>query len=97
MPAKDLDMTNISILSMLLALTASSLRAPESDVDADAVACREAEDGSRVCDFEDDDVMGSTASPEGKIVQARPVGRHASLIRIRQHFAPELVELARDL
>lgn len=89
--------TIISEFYVALALAASAQQAPQSDVDADAAACQDTEEGTRICEFENDTISGDTLSPEGKIIQSRPAGRHASLIRIREHFVPELVELARDL
>ena len=69
---------------------------PASDQDADAAACKQNDD-TTTCWFEDDVVGGEALSPTGHNVSSRTRLRFESLIRIRGHFLPELVQLARDV
>lgn len=67
-----------------------------SDQDADAAACKQNDD-TTTCWFEDDVVGGEALSPTGHNVNSRTHLEFKSLITIRGHFIPELVQLARDL
>ncbi len=48
-------------------------------------------------DFEDDVVEGAFVRPEGEFLDARRAARHTSLIRIREHFVPEMLKSAEDI
>ena len=50
-----------------------------------------------VYDFEDDVVEGSFIRPEGEFLDARRARRHASLIKIRESFVPEMLKSAEDI
>jgi hypothetical protein len=79
-----------------LALSTSAWAQP-SDTDADEAARRGGEGGLTVYDFDDDNVDGEILSPNGANVNARGRVKHASLINIRPHFLPELINLALDV
>lgn len=51
----------------------------------------------KVYDFSGDTIEGDLVKPEGSNVDAREFGKHSSLIRIRQHFIPEIIKSAEDL
>lgn len=51
----------------------------------------------KVYDFSGDTIEGDLVKPEGSTVDAREFGKHSSLIRIRQHFIPEIIKSAEDL
>jgi hypothetical protein len=51
----------------------------------------------KVYDFEGDTIDGDLIKPEGSTVDARDFGKHASLIRIRKNFIPEIIKSAEDL
>jgi len=48
-------------------------------------------------DFEGDTIDGDLIKPEGSTVDAREFAKHASLIRIRKNFIPEIIKSAEDL
>ena len=74
------------------------MQAAESDEDADAAALSGMVNGvSQYTKFEADVVTGETNAPGGVNVQSRGRTRMKSLLRIRAHFLPELIALARDL
>jgi hypothetical protein len=51
----------------------------------------------RVEDFRDETIHGSLTKPEGDLIDARKRAKQKSLIKIRQHFVPELLKSADDL
>jgi hypothetical protein len=52
---------------------------------------------TKVYDFSGDTIEGDLIKPEGSTVDARDFAKHASLIRIRKDFIPEIVKSAEDL
>ena len=48
-------------------------------------------------DFEDDLVSGDLVRPDGEQLIVRRRGRRTSLIRIREHFIPEMLKSVEDL
>lgn len=48
-------------------------------------------------DFEDDVVEGSFVRPEGEFIDVRRGTRQSSLIKIREHFVPEMLKSAEDI
>jgi hypothetical protein len=48
-------------------------------------------------DFEDDLVTGDLVRPDGELLQVRRRGRRASLIRVREHFIPEMLKSVENL
>lgn len=48
-------------------------------------------------DFEDDLVTGDLVRPDGEMLNVRRRGRRASLIRVREHFLPELLKSVENL
>ena len=77
----------------LVAPTASA--APGGD--ADSAARSGTSGGATVYDFEDDNVDGEVHSPTGANINSRGRSKHASMIKIRPHFIPELVKMADDV
>jgi len=51
----------------------------------------------KVYDFSGDTIEGDLIRPEGTTVDARDFAKHASLIRIRTNFIPEIIKSAEDL
>ncbi len=51
----------------------------------------------KVYDFDGDTIDGDLIKPEGSTVDTRDFGNHASLIRIRKDFIPEIIKSAEDL
>jgi len=58
----------------------------------------EAQDGEATTyDFEDDLVQGDLVRPDGELLNVRRRGRRASLIRVREHFIPEMLKSVENL
>jgi hypothetical protein len=47
--------------------------------------------------FDDDIVQGDLVRPDGEMAMARRAGRRSSLIRVREHFIPEMLKSVEDL
>lgn len=47
--------------------------------------------------FEDDVVTGDLVRPDGELTVVRKRGKERSLIRVRQHFVPEMLKSVEDL
>ena len=48
-------------------------------------------------DFDDDMVEGDLVKPDGEMVGSAGKVKHSSLIKIRQHFIPEMLKSAEDI
>jgi hypothetical protein len=48
-------------------------------------------------DFDDDVVEGDLVRPDGEFVDSRKAAKHSSLIKIREHFIPEMLKSAEDI
>jgi hypothetical protein len=55
------------------------------------------DDSATVYDFEDDLVQGDLVRPDGENLVVRRRGTRESLIRIREHFIPELLKSVENL
>lgn len=51
----------------------------------------------KVYDFSGDTIEGDLIRPEGTTVDTRGFANHASLIKIRKDFIPEIIKSAEDL
>ena len=47
--------------------------------------------------FEDDVVTGDLVRPDGELTVVRKKGKQRSLIRVRQHFIPEMLKSVEDI
>lgn len=54
-------------------------------------------DAETTYDFEDDLVTGDLVRPDGEMLNVRRRGRRASLIRVREHFIPEMLKSVENL
>lgn len=52
---------------------------------------------STTYDFDDDLVTGDLVRPDGELLNVRRRGRRASLIRVREHFVPEMLKSVENL
>jgi hypothetical protein len=50
-----------------------------------------------VYDFDDDVVEGDLVRPDGEFAEVRTKAKHSSLIKIREHFIPEMLKSAEDV
>ncbi|MDH5674140.1 MAG: hypothetical protein OEZ06_18435 [Myxococcales bacterium] len=55
------------------------------------------DDNQTSYDFEDDLVQGDLVRPDGENLMVRRRGARESLIRIREHFIPELLKSVENL
>ena len=55
------------------------------------------EDNATSYDFEDDLVQGDLVRPDGENLMVRRRGARESLIKIREHFVPELIKSVENL
>lgn len=62
-----------------------------------AVPAAAQEGDTTTYDFEDDIVSGDLVRPDGEMLNVRRRGRRSSLIRIREHFIPEMLKSVEDL
>lgn len=61
------------------------------------VATHAQDSGSTSYDFEDDLVQGDLVRPDGENLMVRRKGARESLIKIREHFIPELLKSVENL
>jgi hypothetical protein len=47
--------------------------------------------------FDDDVVTGDLVRPDGELTVVRKKGKQRSLIRVRQHFIPEMLKSVEDI
>lgn len=77
---------------MLLGITASAMAQDAGDAAAPAGG-----DNTTSYDFEDDLVQGDLVRPDGENLMVRRRGARESLIKIREHFIPELLKSVENL
>lgn len=61
------------------------------------VMAQDDEGDATTYDFEDDLVSGDLVRPDGELLNVRRRGARTSLIRIREHFIPEMLKSVEDL
>jgi hypothetical protein len=82
---------------MLILFVLAPQRAELSDADADEAARVRGSGQITAYDFEADNVEGLVVRDEGVPVPARMRERFPTLLKIRGHFIPELVRMAKDV
>jgi hypothetical protein len=89
----------ISCLTALLLAPALASAAPaRSDDDADSAARRTTPAGSTKEFIYGDEILeGELQSSDHERVDFRPPGKHPSLIKVRAHFIPQLLQMANDV
>lgn len=89
----------LMIASLMLFSTAALAAPARSDADADDAARRAKSTSQRVTeyDFENDDVKGDALSPDHEPVQTRRTLAHQSMIQLRMHFIPQMLQMANDV
>ena len=76
-------------LTMLVTVSASAQDAPAAGGGGGGDAT--------TYDFEDDLVTGDLVRPDGELLNVRRRGQRNSLIRIREHFIPEMLKSVENL
>jgi len=82
-------------MKKLIALTLCALCLPV--LTAVSTAHAQEGGGSTTYDFEDDLVQGDLVRPDGENLMVRRRGARESLIKIREHFVPELLKSVENL
>jgi hypothetical protein len=85
----------VGSLVVVLIVSASSLAVAQDKKGGGGKA--DAPPKVKVYDFSGDTIEGDLIRPEGSTVDARDFAKHASLIRIRKNFIPEIIKSAEDL
>lgn len=93
-------LTNLAVAALALGTPTTTPKTADTiqnDADADDAA-RVGTDGvTAIYEFFDEGVEGELIKDDGTVVLHRPRGQHESLITLRGHFNPELVQLATDV
>lgn len=89
-------------LSIPVSLLASPAEAQDAKAtagaSADTVAVGDVQYKKKtVYDFDDDLVEGDLARPDQEFVGVKRLAKHSSLIKIREHFIPEMLKSAEDI
>lgn len=97
----------LAIIASLLLASTSAFAAPaapaRTDSDADSAARRTApaaaakSDVRAVYDFENDSVSGDALKPDHEVARTRVVTQRESMIQLRLHFIPQMVQMANDV
>jgi hypothetical protein len=83
---------------LLIGFVMLALAAPAAAQEAEAPPAGGGGDGNTTSyDFEDDLVQGDLVRPDGENLMVRRRGARESLIRIREHFVPELLKSVENL
>lgn len=61
------------------------------------LAMAQDDSGTTTYDFEDDLVTGDLVRPDGDGIFGKVAGKRTTLIRIREHFIPEMLKSVEDL
>jgi hypothetical protein len=90
------------LAALILAAPAIALAQPKGKPAKGAAAAPAGDAGvtykqKTVYDFDDDVVEGDLVRPDGEFVDSRRAGKVSSLIKIRQHFIPEMLKSAEDI
>ena len=90
-------MKKITLFAVFAALTMlATVSASAQDAPAAPAAAGGGGDATTY-DFEDDLVTGDLVRPDGELLNVRRRGQRNSLIRIREHFIPEMLKSVENL
>lgn len=84
-------------MKKLLVLPATALGLTFLALPVTAAPVHAQDSGSTSYDFEDDLVQGDLVRPDGENLMVRRKGARESLIKIREHFIPELLKSVENL
>jgi hypothetical protein len=90
---------SVVALALALALVVAVAGPADAQPKGASAGDKASDKGSKVkvYDFSGDTIEGDLIRPEGTTVDARDFAKHASLIRIRTNFIPEIIKSAEDL
>jgi len=87
----------ILVLGILGVMLMVSVTAMAQDQQAAAPAGGGGGGQTTTYNFDDDIVQGDLVRPDGEMALARRRGRQSSLIRVREHFVPEMLKSVENL
>jgi len=90
-------MTKLVLALILAAPTAAFAQAKGKPADKGGGDAGVVYKQKTVYDFDDDVVEGDLVRPDGEFIDTRRGGKISSLIKIRQHFIPEMLKSAEDI
>ncbi|MBZ5711164.1 hypothetical protein [Nannocystis pusilla] len=82
---------------MLCSTTAFAAPAVKANADADEAAFKGTKGATKVFDFENDNVSGDALKPDHEGVQSRTQRKWESMIKVRMHFIPQMLQMAHDV
>jgi hypothetical protein len=83
---------------LIVLIMAGALGVPALTMFTTTAAAQEAGGGAATTyDFDDDLVQGDLVRPDGENLMVRRRGARESLIKIREHFVPELLKSVENL
>jgi hypothetical protein len=85
------------MLAFALVVMSAGVAVPALAQEAPAPAAGGGGENTTSYDFEDDLVQGDLVRPDGENLMVRRRGARESLIRIREHFVPELLKSVENL
>lgn len=87
------------VASIMLCSTVAFAAPARTEVDADAAARKAKPADVKVTeyDFENDNVSGEALSPDHETVPSRQAMTWSSLISVRAHFIPQMLQMANDV
>ena len=84
-------------LSTALSSLASAAPASNHEAEAGARAGSKAAGQTRELIYDDEAIDGESLRPDHERIDFRPPGKHPSLIQVRAHFIPQLLQMATDI
>jgi hypothetical protein len=82
---------------LLIGFVMLAMAAPAAAQEAEPPPAGGGDGNTTSYDFEDDLVQGDLVRPDGENLMVRRRGARESLIRIREHFVPELLKSVENL
>jgi hypothetical protein len=88
------------VLASLMLCSTTAFAAPAAranHADADEAAFKGTKGDTKVFDFENDNVSGDALKPDHEGVQSRTQRKWESMIKVRMHFIPQMLQMAHDV
>ncbi|WAS93115.1 hypothetical protein [Nannocystis punicea] len=88
----------IVVASLMLCSTAAwAAPAARTDAEADEAALKGQKGATKMFDFDNDTVSGDALKPDHEGVQSRTQRKWESMIKVRMHFIPQMLQMAHDV
>lgn len=82
---------------LLCSTTAWAAPAARTDAEADGAALKGKKGATQLYDFENDTVNSNALKPDHEGVQSRTARKWESMIKVRVHFIPQMLQMAHDV